>query len=54
MSCVLSKFEVTIMACLFSWSYVCGQYLHGSMKDTKLYCMHLYRMLVRAVFRHVC
>jgi len=25
MSCVLSKFEVTTVACLFSWSYACGQ-----------------------------
>ena len=33
MSCALSKFEVTIVACLFSWSYACGQYLHGSVKD---------------------
>ena len=33
MSCALSKFEVTIVVCLFSWSYACGQYLHGSVKD---------------------
>jgi len=33
MSCILSKFEVTIVACWFTWSYACDQYLHLSMKD---------------------